>query len=86
MSTRLRVVPAVDLDTLAPLPGSVASVDDFVSRSASLLRDYRFPPREVDTVIAILRDARATGELVVSFSQGGVCFVRFRQEEKIAPP
>lgn len=76
----------VDLDTMAPLPAPVADVDAFVSRTLRMLRDYHFPPREVDTVIAILREAHATGQLVVDFSQGSACSVRFRQEEKITPP
>lgn len=83
MTTRPQVV---DLDTMAPIPTTVEDIEAFVRRSTRMLCDYQFPPREIDTVIAILRDAKATGQLVVDFSQGTACNVRFRQEEKITPP
>lgn len=86
MTTRPQVVDVVDLDTMAPIPTTVESLESFVQRSRRMLCDYQFPPREIDTVIAILRDAKATGQLVVDFSQGTACNVRFRQEEKITPP
>lgn len=79
MTTRPHIV---DPPTIPPeMP-----VEAFVSKSASLLHDYTFPTREIDTVLAILHEARATGQLTVDFSQGGIGRVRFRQEEKITPP
>lgn len=48
-----------------------------------IVRERVFIPSQLDEVMFVLRETRATGTLTVSFNQGGVGTVRFVETQKL---
>ena len=48
-----------------------------------IVRERDFIPSQLDEVMFVLRETRATGTLTVSFNQGGVGTVRFVETQRV---
>jgi hypothetical protein len=65
-------------------PVEDASTAIHVSQSTSVSRETQYnPDTDIDYLLGLLRNQRATGQLVVDISQGSKCNVRFVEKQKI---
>jgi hypothetical protein len=54
------------------------------SESNRVIRERSFTQRgEITSILDHLRETKATGQLIVDLSQGGIGTVRFREEKKL---
>lgn len=51
-----------------------------------IIRERTYAPAQLDNVIALLRQQHLTGTLCIDVSEGTLCGVRFREEQKVTHP
>jgi hypothetical protein len=55
-----------------------------ISESHRLVRERSFTPKSsIETIIEILKESHATGQLMIDMNQGGIGSIRFREEQKV---
>lgn len=62
---------------------SVPNVDALPHTNEKIVRERVYAPSDLERVLLQMHESRATGCLMLDISQGALCAIRFREEQKL---